>query len=81
MGTSVKLAGYAQCIAYRALSRINTNTPVMSMGWQGPKGENRNDLEDVRGKDKPKKQNKMYKRTGVKEAIKACDLIVERRRR
>ena len=71
---------YAQYIPHWALSRINTNTPVKSIGWRGPKGENRNNLEDVAGRDKPKKKGKeKVQMKDVEEAIKACDGIVERR--
>ena len=37
------------------------------MGWQGPKGENRNDLEDVAWKDEHKKQKKKKVQTNEAE--------------
>jgi hypothetical protein len=56
--------GCARYIVYRALSRVNTNTPVKSKGWEGPKDENRNDPEGAIGGDDPKKQENKFTNEG-----------------
>jgi len=62
--------GYARCIVYRALSRVNTNTPVKRTGWEGPKDENRNNLEGTARGDNSKKQEKNVQKKDAEEAIK-----------
>lgn len=69
-GTGVKMGdmkGDTLDIIYRALSRVNTNTPVKSTWWRGPQDENRNNLEGAARRDKQKKQEKKYKRRTQKK--------------
>jgi hypothetical protein len=70
--TSVKLGakgGHAQCIAYRVLSRINTNTPIKGMGWKEPKGEGRGGLGDVAERtNKKAKKKKRQKSTSERRS-------------